>query len=317
MSDMPNSTGRSSTLPASTFARSSRSLTRSVRLCAGPGDVADLPLLLGGQLAVGAVEQQSRQCEDRVERRTELVAHVRQEARLEFAGLAQRLGPFVQLGVKRDDAAVRVFELSVELGELLLAGLDLVQASDQFAVLLAQRCERVGAPGLLKQGLRRFRDLDRAKPGSAFGQRLGKRDARARRPRIDVEAVDETPGARQSDSHSAARGMAALEDSVEIGDTGTRVADRNHEHLRIGVGIEGEFRATAGGVFKGVSRQFGHRGRDTSLVLRVEPEQLCGAARALTDRDDVVVAHDLGRKQRRVSCVAGPCDEHRRVVAPT
>ena len=77
-------------------------------------DEADLRLLLRGQLAVAARQQQPRQRQDRVQRRAELVAHVRQEPRLQLVGAAQVVGALVELGVQRDDAAVGVLQLLVE-----------------------------------------------------------------------------------------------------------------------------------------------------------------------------------------------------------
>ena len=80
----------------------------------------DLPLLLGVERTVDAFEQQSGQRADRIERRAELVAHVRQEARLHLVGAAQVVGLLVELRVQRDDAAIRVLELAIEPRELLL-----------------------------------------------------------------------------------------------------------------------------------------------------------------------------------------------------
>ena len=107
-----NAAGRTSILPASTLARSSRSLTSSAGL-GRLADEADLLLLLVRELAVDAVEQEARQREDRVQRRAELVAHVGQEARLQSRSARLELvGLLVELGVERDDAAVGVLELA-------------------------------------------------------------------------------------------------------------------------------------------------------------------------------------------------------------
>ena len=107
-------------LPASTLARSSRSLTSSVRLSAALRMKLDLLFLLRRQLAVGAVQQQPRQRQDRVQRRAELVAHVGQEVRLQLVGPPQMVGPLVQFGIQRDDAAIGVLQFLVELVQLLL-----------------------------------------------------------------------------------------------------------------------------------------------------------------------------------------------------
>src|SRR5262249_47528182 len=61
-------------------------------------DVSDLPLLFRRQLAIDAIEQQARQRQNRVERRAKLMTHVREEAGLQLACLAQLLGALVELG---------------------------------------------------------------------------------------------------------------------------------------------------------------------------------------------------------------------------
>ena len=94
------------------------------------------------ELTVDAVEQQLRERADRVERRAELVAHVRQEARLHLVGAPQVVGLLVELGIQRDDAAIRVLELAVEADQLVLALAQLVQRAQQLLVLLLHLLER-------------------------------------------------------------------------------------------------------------------------------------------------------------------------------
>src|SRR5262249_4262160 len=65
-------------------------------------DVAALAFLLGLEVAVDAIEQQSRQRQYRVQRRSELVTHVRKEARLEVARLPQLLRALIELGIERN-----------------------------------------------------------------------------------------------------------------------------------------------------------------------------------------------------------------------
>ena len=62
--------------------------------------------------------------------------HVREEARLQLVGAAEMIGFFVELRVERDDAAVRVLELPIEVHELLLLPLKLVERAQQLLVLL-------------------------------------------------------------------------------------------------------------------------------------------------------------------------------------
>ena len=64
------------------------------------------------ELAVAARQQQARQRQDRVQRRAELVAHVGRKLRLHLVGAPQVVGPLVELGIQRDDAAVGVLQLA-------------------------------------------------------------------------------------------------------------------------------------------------------------------------------------------------------------
>ena len=110
-STISNHAGEMVTRPASTLARSSRSLTISVSSRGRGLDELDLLLLLVGQRAVEPVEQDPGDAADRAERRPELVAHVRQEPALQVGGLAQPVGVVVELGVQREDALVGLGQL--------------------------------------------------------------------------------------------------------------------------------------------------------------------------------------------------------------
>jgi hypothetical protein len=57
--------------------------------------------LLAGQRALGVLREQAREDEQRVERRAQLVRHVRQELGLVGRALAQLLGLLAQLGRER------------------------------------------------------------------------------------------------------------------------------------------------------------------------------------------------------------------------
>jgi hypothetical protein len=137
-----------STLPASILARSSRSLTSSDRSMAalsmnGPGAPARR------QVAVHAVQQQLGQRADRGQRRAQLVAGVRQEARLHFVGAAQALGLVLDLGVQGDDAAVGVFQFARQSQQVFLALAQLGQGRRPVrgsAAALRGRSWRPGCP---------------------------------------------------------------------------------------------------------------------------------------------------------------------------
>ena len=90
------------------------------------------------------VEQQIREPEDRVHRRPELVGHVREEARLQLVGAAEVIRLLVELRVERDDAAIGVFELAVEVHQLLLLALQVVERAQQRLVLLLDLLDQAG-----------------------------------------------------------------------------------------------------------------------------------------------------------------------------
>ena len=155
------------------------------------------------------------------------MAHVGQEPRLGLARLAQLLGPGVQLGVERDDAAVGVLQLLVEPGELLLPRLQLVQAADQLAVLLAEDAQRIDGPLAHEPGnnlaqvlaaqarpptRQSLLDLDRGAAGAGFGP----------------EAVHEALGAQEADTHAVLRAVPAFQHGVEVADAGPFVRNAGH-----------------------------------------------------------------------------------------
>ncbi len=84
------------------------------------------------------------------------MAHVGEEARFQLAGLAQLLGPLVEFGIQRDDAAIGVLQFGVELLQFLLPQAQFRQAGDQFGVLGLQLLHRVG----LLAEVQRVRDAD-------------------------------------------------------------------------------------------------------------------------------------------------------------
>ena len=64
------------------------------------------------------------------------MGHVRQETRLQIVGAPQVIGPLLELGVQRHDAAVGVLELAVDPLEFLLPAAQLVERPKQFLILL-------------------------------------------------------------------------------------------------------------------------------------------------------------------------------------
>ena len=91
------------------------------------------------KLAVGSREQEARQALDRVERRAELVAHLREEPGFQIGKPLEGLGALVELGVEGHDAPVGLVELAaVHLGDLGLAIAQLLKGVEQLLVLLLE-----------------------------------------------------------------------------------------------------------------------------------------------------------------------------------
>ena len=198
----------------------------------GLADIAHLPALLRGERAVAVVEQERRQRQHRVQRRAELVAHVRQKARLELVGAPQRIRLLVELGVERDHAAVGVLELGVEARQLLLALAELLERADQLLVLLADLLDRT-----LRRGLRQ-RARERPERGGAERGRSPREQLADRhgRPLADrrrhLEPVDQAPCARHAQPHARRRPVPPREDGVHVGDPRAAVAHADHQELR-------------------------------------------------------------------------------------
>ncbi len=115
-----------------------------VEALGGFPDEKYLALLLFGEIALGVIEQEPGQREDGVQRGTELVTHVGEEAGLHLVCAAQVVGLIVELGVEGNYAAVGIFEFAIETHQFVLPGGKLFQNADQFAVLLLHLAERPG-----------------------------------------------------------------------------------------------------------------------------------------------------------------------------
>jgi len=83
------------------------------------------------------LQQQVRQGEDRVHRRSEFMAHVGEEARFHFVCAPQMPRLLIQLGIECDHATIGVFQFTVETDQLLLTLVQFLQGSEQFLVLLS------------------------------------------------------------------------------------------------------------------------------------------------------------------------------------
>ena len=149
-----NSTGRTSILPASILARSSRSLTSSARSVAA---LRMKPTCISCSAVSGpSLRASSRPVRraDRVQRRAELVAHVGEEAR--FISSARRRKSALSSSSAYSATTPRLVSSSsrFERDQLLLALAQLVQRAQQLAVLLLHLVERRRG-GLRGERLRR------------------------------------------------------------------------------------------------------------------------------------------------------------------
>ena len=122
-----NSLGRTTILPASTLARSSRSPTSSDRSCAALRMNSTCRTCSDVRSPSTRRRRSAAQREDRVQGGAELVAHVREEARLHLVGAPQVVGALVELGVQGDDAPVGVVQLAIDADELVLPGSEVGQ----------------------------------------------------------------------------------------------------------------------------------------------------------------------------------------------
>src|SRR3989475_3509935 len=171
------------------------------------------------------IEEQSRERQNRVQRCAELVAHVRQEARLQDVGAAEMVGFLVQLRVERHHAAVLVLQLGVEPHQLVLPAAQLLEHPQQLLVLLLHLLDGV-ARRLLRQRIGYPGGRGRRHHVGAARHELPQDHARAAaRPRVDVERVHEALGADDAEAHARGGLVSAAQDRVELGDAGPAVPD--------------------------------------------------------------------------------------------
>jgi hypothetical protein len=160
--------------------------------------------------AVSLPEQQPGQREDRIERRAELVRHVRQKAGFQLVGAPQMVGPLVEFGIQSHDAAIGVLQFLVQMEQLIAAFFQLLKLEQHFPVLLSDFFDRIGRrvarqrPG---EGLGELRDVGLADRGPVSGERFGDRDpGAAPRPGLDRELPHQTLRAAEPDPEAS--GMA-------------------------------------------------------------------------------------------------------------
>ena len=230
-----NSRGRMTTLPASTLARSSRSLTSSDQVLGRLADEGDLLLLLARQFAVDPVQEDARQRQDRVQRRAELVAHVGQEVRLHLGrrgGGSRPSRPARRTGRRRRGWCPPARWLSC-VSSLLARG----AAPPAFAAVpgsaAAPRRTGPAAPARASSSaiLRQVAPASAARLRAAGSCRAGRWCPPPGGESI-CEAVHQPPGADEPEPHARRRGVAAVQDGLQVLDARPMVADADQERGR-------------------------------------------------------------------------------------
>jgi len=252
-------------------------------------DKSDLLELFRGEGTVDAIEEEMGQRGDGVERGAELVAHVRQEARLELVGAPQMIRLLVELGVEGDHTPVRVFELAVEVLELLLAPAELIEGVDQLLVLPLDFLQRPGRH-LPREGCPEAGQALGSEEGGARGEEVAENDLGAlARSRGDLELVHQSPGSDDAETHAGRGAIGAVEDVGEPGDARALIGNDDLEQLRGRAAFYPELHLSSARIAEGVARDLRHRGGDPRLVLSIEAEEAGELPGPLPGEDDVVL----------------------------
>jgi hypothetical protein len=260
---------------------------QSRQLIGRADDVAELRLRLT-TLLTAILEHELAQPDDGVHRRPELVRHVREKARFQIVGAPQVIRPFVELRVERHDAAVGVFELAVEMGQLLLLPLELVQRRQQFVILLLHFLDQAfRAP--LQYGLRDLMYRLTCDEAAARGQGLLEDHIGTVGGGLDREAVHQPPRAHDPAPRTGPRLILSPEHFVQALDTGPVVVHADDQALRTCVERDHEFDPAPACVPQGIARNFRHRRRDSRLVGEIELEQSGDLGGAPARRDHILI----------------------------
>ena len=261
-----------------------------------------------------------------VQRRPELVAHVRQEARLHLVGAVKPLRLLVQLGVQRHHAAVRVLQLSRS-------------AAKGHLPRPAARPLPAAVPGSPRR--RSSKDVDRRRLRDPVGQfvRAASRRQAAARPsrRPSSNSVTVPPrlaptgcrkssisrlGADDPQPHPRLRPVRAAQDLLQVRDPRPLVLDPHFSAIAPSVPISGvdELDGAARSVVESVPRNFRHGRGHPRLVVwdrtRASPRSsaLPGAPLQRPLRVRIAI-----RCQFRAHTTVGPppYNDYRRVIPPS
>src|ERR1700733_7177921 len=220
------------------------------------------------------------------------MTHVREEFCLEFAGMPKLFGALVKFGVERDNAAIGVAQLLIELLAFFVLAPDLFQALHQLSILLTQRLERICGAAFLQR--RRYFGELRSRDGSGTGRQvMADFDDRSLASLgLDREMMHQAAGADDTEAHAALGAILPVEDRLDIGDARSLVGDPDVEDLRRGRWIENELGTSSVRITVGVSRQLRNSGCDPGLVLSFKSQQLGQPMGALAHGDDVRLVLD-------------------------
>ena len=118
------------------------------------------------------------------------------------------VGPLVEFGIERDDAAIGVLQLLVQMHQLVAAFFELLKLQQHFAVLLPDFLDRIGrriARERLGERVRELRDACLSRASRLPGSGSAMRDpGAALRPGIDRKMSHQTLRAAQPDAQPCA-----------------------------------------------------------------------------------------------------------------
>src|SRR5215467_1826653 len=174
-------------------------------------------------------------------------------------------GTLIQLGIKRDDAAIGVLEFLVDASELLALAAQVLKAEQQLAVLSAQLPRRL--LGLIaRQYITNRTQLLPTKHFLLAREHLHKLDDGALAwGRMNVKPVHEALCAPDANAHAGLRPVLSRQNACQVGHALALVADFDLQNLWRHSAGQRIFDQTTAAVVIGVARNLGDRGCDLGL----------------------------------------------------
>ena len=267
-----NVSGRMTTLPASTFARSSRSLTSSDRPSAALRMKPTCFSCSAVSSPSAAVQQEPRTgC--RIEFSGVRNSWLMLDRKRVFSSETRRseLGLLVELGVEGDHAAVGLLQLAVDAARRARPGGRAAPAGRGAAPGSAAGPPRAGPAGACRASSAEIRARScgvERRPAASAGALASVTVVPPPGRRLDLEAVHQPPGADdargpcRSASRTGRRGS-ACRSSIPGPRSRTRISE-----ARGRLGVDQELDPAAAGVLEGVAGDLRDGGGDPRLVLR-------------------------------------------------